>query len=141
MRRSGGRGFTLLEVMIALVIVSLGMMAVNTQMNRYAMTAKYMEDKTLASWVGANKIAELSVAPEWPELGEDTEVVEEFAGRNWILTIEISATDVENLRRVDVDVAEQTAPDVVVHRISGLIEPPAPQGFGSVRWSSQGASR
>jgi general secretion pathway protein I len=140
MHPSPTRGFTLLEVMIALVIVSLGMMAVNTQINRYAMTAKYMEDKTLASWIGANKITELSVAPEWPELGEDTEELE-FADRIWILTVEVSETDVENLRRVDVDVAEQEAPDVVVNRISGLIEPPAPAGFGTVRWSSQGASR
>ena len=121
MHPSPARGFTLLEVMIALVIVSLGMMAVNTQINRYAMTAKYMEDKTLASWIGANKITELSVAPEWPELGEDTEELE-FADRIWILTVEVSATDVENLRRVDVDVAEQDTPDVVVNRVSGLIE-------------------
>ena len=38
------RGFTLLEAMVALIIVALGMMAVNTQLNRYAAAAVYVDD-------------------------------------------------------------------------------------------------
>ncbi len=41
------RGFTLLEAMVALIIVALGMMAVNTQLNRYAAASFYVEQKTL----------------------------------------------------------------------------------------------
>ena len=54
-------GFTLLEAMVALVIVALGMMAVNGQLNRYAVAAKYVEAKTLASWIATNEITALSV--------------------------------------------------------------------------------
>ena len=61
------RGFTLLEAMVALIIVALGMMAVNTQLNRYVVAASYVEQKTLASWVATNKVTELSVGPTWPE--------------------------------------------------------------------------
>ena len=64
------RGFTLLEAMVALVIVALGMMAVNTQLNRYAVAAVYVEQKTLASWIASNKLTELSVGSTWPEVGE-----------------------------------------------------------------------
>ena len=42
-------GFTLLEAMVALIIVALGMMAVATQINRYVVTAQSVEEKTLAS--------------------------------------------------------------------------------------------
>ncbi len=45
-------GFTLLEAMVALVIVALGMMAVNGQLNRYVVAASFVEEKTLASWIG-----------------------------------------------------------------------------------------
>ena len=61
MQRRRTAGFTLIEVMVALVIVALGMMAVNTQLNRYTVAASYVEEKTLASWIATNKLTELIV--------------------------------------------------------------------------------
>jgi general secretion pathway protein I len=128
-------GFTLIEVLVALAIVSIGMMAVQTQLNRYVFTARFMEQKTLASWIGTNKVVELSTAQTWPDIGTSDEELE-FAGRLWQLEIEISETQVENLHRVDVDVSLADSPDTIIQRISGLLEPPAPQGFVPVRWLS-----
>lgn len=134
----GPPGFTLLEVMIALVIVSLGMMAVNTQLNNYVVTSGYIEQKMLASWIGTNVITELSIQQSWPELG-DSEREVEFGGRRWHVRIEISETQVENLRRADVEVGPAEDPERVVHTVSGLIEPPPPPGFAPPRWRSQAA--
>lgn len=127
-------GFTLLEAMVALVIVALGMMAVNTQLNRYAVAAAYVEQKTLASWIATNKLTELSVAPTWPEVGDYEEDVE-FAGQQWRCEIEVAETPVENLHRVDVSVRLLSDPERVVHKVSALIEPPAPPGFLPPQWS------
>jgi general secretion pathway protein I len=127
-------GFTLVEAMVALIIVALGMMAVNSQLNRYAVGTLYIEQKTLASWIASNKITELSVGNEWPAIDDYEEEVE-FANQQWHLEIEVSATDVENLHRVDVSVSLAEAPDRVVHKVSGLIEPPAPAGFPPLQWS------
>jgi len=131
------RGFTLFEVLVALVIVSLGMMAVKTQLDRYVLTAIFMENKTLASWIGSNRITEFSVATVWPELGTSSEEVE-FAGRRWLLDITVSETQVENLRRIDVDVADANAPETLIQRTSGLVEPPPPRGFAPVTWAALG---
>jgi general secretion pathway protein I len=122
-------------VLVALVIVSLGMMAVQTQLNRYTLTASYMEEKTLASWIGSNTVVELSTQQVWPETGNSDREVQ-FAGRLWQIEIEVSPTQVDNLRRVDVDVSLADEPDTIIQRISGLVEPPAPQGFVPVRWLS-----
>ncbi len=70
MRGCNSTGFTLIEVMVALVIVALGMMAVNTQLNRYTVAATYVEEKTLASWIATNKLTELSIASTWPSVGD-----------------------------------------------------------------------
>ncbi len=137
-KRHSQRAFTLLEVMVALVIVALGMMAVNSQLNRFALTARYMEEKTLASWIGSNELEELSVDSVWPEVGDRDDELE-FANRLWHLSITVSTTDVENLRRVDVDVSLSERPEVLIHRTSGLIEPPVPGGFVPVRWAAGGA--
>ena len=74
------RGFTLLEAMVALVIVALGMMAVNGQLNRYVVAASFVEQKTLASWIGTNEITAMSVGPTWPPVGTHDEDVD-FAQR------------------------------------------------------------
>lgn len=119
---------------MALVIVALGMMAVNTSLNQYAANSVYIEQKTLASWIATNKLTELSVAPTWPSVGDYEEDVE-FAGQQWRCDIEVSETAVANLHRVDVSVRLLSDPERVVHKVSGLIEPPAPPGFVSPQWS------
>ena len=135
MRSERAAGFTLLETVVALLIVSLGMSAVYMQLNYFATSAIRMQDKTLGSWIGSNIVTELSLAPDWPDLGDEEREIE-YANREWHLTIRISETDVEELRRVDVDVAFAEQPERVIHTVSGLIEPPTPQGFPPVRWIS-----
>ena len=135
MPRARLAGFTLIEVMVALVIVAFGMMAVHTMLNSYAAASVYVEQKTLASWIATNKLTELSIGPTWPELGDSDEDVE-FAGRQWRREIEVSETPVANLRRVDVSVRLADDPERVVHKVSALIEPPAPPGFLPPQWSA-----
>jgi general secretion pathway protein I len=111
----------------------MGMMAVYTQLNQYAVTATYMEEKALASWIASNRLTELSVQPDWPELGDEEEEIE-FGGRQWRYVVEVSETQVQNLRRVDISVARSDQPERTIHRVSALIEPPAPRGFVPVHW-------
>lgn len=132
------RGFTLLEALVALAIVALGMTAVQAQLNRYVVSAAVTEEKTLASWVAANKLTELSVAGAWPELGRSDDEVE-LAQRDWRIVIEVSETPIDNLRRVDVSVYLAEDPERVIHRLAGLLEPPPPPGYLPVRWLTTGA--
>lgn len=126
-------GFTLLETLVALVIVALGMTAVHSQLNRYALGAGFIEEKVLASWIASNRIAELSVAPQWPPLGETRDELE-YAQRTWIWRTEISQTPVDNLRRVEVSVALADEPERIIQSVSGLLEPPPPPGIPPPAW-------
>src|SRR4029077_13823839 len=121
MRRvEGACGFTLIEAMIALAIAALAMIAVSSGLNTYVVHASSLEEQTLASWIATNEITAISVAPTWPDLGKRDEDVE-FAARKWRCHIVVSATDVQNLRRVDVSVTLADAPEQVVRKVSGLI--------------------
>jgi general secretion pathway protein I len=133
----GVRGFTLIETVVALLVVALGMTAVYMQIAQFATNAFRMQEKTLASWIGSNVVTELSLQTDWPEFGDSEEEIE-YAGRTWHVTIEISETEVENLRRADVAVALAERPERIIHTVSGLIEPPVPENFPPVNWVSVG---
>src|SRR5829696_146752 len=122
MCRHRSTGFTLIEVMIALVIVALGMMGISKAINDYTVAATYIEQKTLASWIATNKLTELSIGATWPPVGDSEEDVE-FAGQQWRCNIEVEETPVPNLHRVDVSVTLRSDPERVVHKVSALIEP------------------
>ena len=52
------RGFTLIEVLAALVIVALGMLGVIQAVTQTARNGTYLREKTLAHWIAMNLITE-----------------------------------------------------------------------------------
>jgi general secretion pathway protein I len=95
------RGFTLLEVLVALAIVALGMAAVLETLSSSADTVVYLRDKTLANWVALNQIALLRISGQVPPPGKsdgDTD----FAGRKWLWHEEVNTTQVPGMVRIDV---------------------------------------
>jgi len=97
------RGFTLLEVMVALAVIAIGLGAVITETSRNVSNAALLQDKTLAHWVATNKVVEMQVANEWPNVGEQTGDVE-MAGRDWYWTVKVEAMAFERLRQLGVEV-------------------------------------
>ena len=104
------RGFTLIEVLAALVIVALGMLGVIQAVTQTARNGTYLREKTLAHWIALNVITERRLQPSPPEVSESSDEVE-FAGRRWRWTMRVTQTEVESLRRMDVSVRSADAPD------------------------------
>jgi len=59
MRGRSSRGFTLVEVLVALVIVAMGLAALMTAVSGAARTSGYLRDKTLAQWIALNRLSEV----------------------------------------------------------------------------------
>jgi general secretion pathway protein I len=125
-------GFTLLEVLVALVIVALGLMAAFGQVNQSLTVASRLRDKTLAHWVATNEMTKLRLLAEFPAIGSRSDEVE-MARTEWRYTIKVVKTPVEALRRVDISVAFAERPDTVVTTLTGFLgrPPPATQAAGS----------
>ena len=117
------RGFTLLEVLVALVIVSLGMIAVFGQLNQMLNVSSRLVDKTLAHWIAVDQITELQAIHAYPKIGERRDEVD-MARATWSYTVKTSQIGDLAMRRVDVTVAFADAPEQVLAEVSGFIAPP-----------------
>lgn len=128
-------GFTLIEVVVALIVVSLGMLAVIETVGGTARNSTYLRDKTVAHWVAMNKLTEVRLLPNAPALDKSSDEVE-MAGRDWRWTMEVKQTPVESMRRIDISVRPAEAPEKSsMAMVSGFYGTAvAPAGTATIMW-------
>jgi general secretion pathway protein I len=127
-------GFTLLEVMVALVIISLALAGVAGSMGQMIDTANTMRDRTYASWIAQNKITEMRLSGALPDVGESSGE-EDYANTTWAWSAEVSETGIENLMKVDVSVSYPGV-DEPVRLVTGFIGEPVAPGQSNQIWNS-----
>jgi general secretion pathway protein I len=126
------RGFTLIEVMVAMAIASLGLAAVAASVSQMIDAGTSMQQRTYASWIAQNKIAEMRLANVIPEVSESSgDTI--FANREWLWRATVSDTGVENLFRVDVQVGLADG-DESIRTVSGFIGEPVVPGQANLVW-------
>ena len=87
-------GFTLIEVLAALVIVSLGMLGVIEAVTQTASNSTRMRDRTIAHWVAMNQLTAARLESRALDIAKTSDEVE-MAGRRWRWTMEVSETPLE----------------------------------------------
>jgi general secretion pathway protein I len=96
------RGFTLIEVLIALTVVALSAGALLGAVTSSASNVIYLKEKTLAEWVALNRLTEIRMAVDMPGEGRRKGSTT-MAGMRWEWEEEVTELPVvEGLFRVDV---------------------------------------
>jgi general secretion pathway protein I len=116
------RGFTLIEVLVAMAILSLGMIAVFSGMSQSLNVTARLRDKTLASWIALDRITELQVTGEYPDAGNRSDEVE-MARMQWAYEMKISSIPQMEMRRIDITVSFADSPDDILATVIGFIGP------------------
>ena len=101
------RGFTLVEVMVALAIVAIALPALLMSLYQQIDDTAYLRDKTLAYMVAENKLAEIRLvigSTRNLSAGKDSGLAS-MADRDWYWWVETKATEVEKFFRVDITVS------------------------------------
>lgn len=102
--RRADQGFTLIEVLVALAIFGIVALTLLTTSRDQTRQAAAIEDRLLAHWVALNTLTDLQAGREFLDVGvTDTTAV--MAGRDWFVTIEVSATPSPAVRHLDISVA------------------------------------
>jgi general secretion pathway protein I len=132
------RGFTLVEVLVALTIVALGLGALMVAVNGTARTSGALRDKTLAQWMALNRLSEVRLSLN--KFGENTDIGEiYFANRTWHYDTRYFDTSIPSMKRVVVRVYAgdaKTKGNPVAESVGFLGQSLGTPGGSNVDWTA-----
>ena len=117
------RGFTLIEILVALAIVAIGLAAAVRATYQVTAGTEDARIRLVATWVAQDRLAERSARADWPVPGSASGTASQgpFA---FAWSEIVSATADPALRRIDIAVAQTARPDYVVARLGGYLFAP-----------------
>ncbi|CAN4274394.1 gspI, type II secretion system protein I [Methylophilaceae bacterium] len=122
--RKSNLGFTLIEVLVAVSIIAVSLMAASRVALNALNSSEYLKLKLSADWVAQNRLETHSIYNEWMPAGV-FRGQEEQAGilLNW----EEEITDTPNpaFKKVVVNVYEPSNPEYSLRRLVGFLVKPA----------------
>lgn len=119
MKARSARGFTLIEVMAAVVVLATALAAIIAGFARQASLSADLRDRTLAMMVAHNRLTEERLSETFPSTGRsdgDTE----FAGLEWTWRMTVEETEDPELRRIDVSI-ELNGSDRELASLTGFV--------------------
>lgn len=105
------RGFTLIEVMVALTIFAVSVTALSGTFHSNVRNATYLKTKTLAHWLAQNELVDLrarQIAQNAFPQPTDRRDKREYAGRQWVVRTQVSKTPVQGFHKVEISVGPET---------------------------------
>ncbi|KQP23278.1 type II secretion system minor pseudopilin GspI [Pseudorhodoferax sp. Leaf267] len=112
------RGFTLVEVLVALGIVAIALLAGLQATNALTANATRQSDVLLAQMCAENELSRLRLSPQMPGVG-DTDLPCEQAGRQFDVRLSVRPTPNPSFRRIDAQVLEAGLPVLRLSTVLG----------------------
>ncbi|MBK6434818.1 MAG: type II secretion system minor pseudopilin GspI [Rhodanobacteraceae bacterium] len=115
------RGFSLIEVLVALAVVAIALVALLAAAGRMARDADHLRELTLADWVAANVLVETRLRDPFPDLGQ-SEGRMRMGPHEYRWQRVVQNTPEPALRRIDVHVyaADAKPDDAPIHSLVGF---------------------
>ena len=119
------RGFTLVEILVALAIVAIALTAGMRALAQATDSASALKARTLALWVAQNRLAAAQIESPWPSLGNYRGEAQQ-AGLSFVWQATVATTPNPAFRRIEIVVAEPQAPEYALARLTGFLGSPSP---------------
>lgn len=112
-------GFTLLEVMVALVIFSICATTLIKQSGISLRQTHSLETRTLANWIASNELERLRLEG-FPKIGNNSREIQ-YANRQWQIERRITSTNNPDLHRAVIQVSELSHDKTYDHQLIGFL--------------------
>jgi len=116
------RGFTLIEVLVALAVLTIALSAVMRTLSQSIDLTADLRDRNIALWVAQNRLAEHQIRNDWPAQ-DTTDGTSEMAGREWRWREQVAGTPEPALRRIEIEVRAAHGDQVLAHLVGFLPRP------------------
>ena len=123
--RDNNRGFTLVEVMVALMIVAVAVSSLLFQMMSTINNTAYLREQTIAHWVALNQLELVYMENRQSNrlITRERSGTEEMAGAEWFWTIKPVKTANDNFIQLVVSVyADEDDQESSIVSVTGLID-------------------
>lgn len=104
-RLDNEQGMTLIEVLVALVVVALALAAAISSVDAGVVNTDYLKQRSIAQWVAMNHATELQLQLKAPKNNNEYEA--EMAGQTWQVQSKASATADSGILRVEIRVKKE----------------------------------
>ncbi len=119
------KGFTLLEVMLAMAVFSIaGIALLGTAQNNIS-SLSHIEEQMLANWVASNQLVESHLEAKWPPKNNKKGKVE-LAGREWFWQQKVLKTTDESMRSVEIQVRLDESAKLPVSSLTTFVSKATP---------------
>lgn len=122
-------GFTLLEVLIALVVIALAFTALTDSIFQSGKSQLYRKEKTLAHYVALYQLNEMKLEQPWPNIGTTRGEID-MVNQEWAWEQQVIKTSEKGFRRVEVSVGLKRDPDYKLSKIVSFVAKPSDDAGG-----------
>jgi general secretion pathway protein I len=124
------RGFTLIEVLVALTVLAVALAAGMRALAQSADGATTLKLRTIALWVAQNRLAEAELERPWPPPGTQAGTALE-SGIAFAWRADVASTPNPAFRRIEIVVAQAAVPDYALARLVGYLGVTVPERTSS----------
>ena len=123
--RSTARGFTLVEVLVALAVLAIALAAVMRAMAQAIDTTATLRQHEVALWVAQNRLVQHEMSQDWPSV-DTTDGDADMGGRKWYWREQVSTTPEPKIRRIEITIRETADSKETVAKLVGYLRNAAP---------------
>jgi general secretion pathway protein I len=122
--RSTSRGFTLVEILIALAVLAIALAAVMRNISQSIDTTAALRDRAVALWIAENRLATHELKHDWPAT-DTTDGDTTMGGRQWRWREQVIATPDADMKRIEIEIRGADGKDPALARLVGFLRKPA----------------
>lgn len=102
-------GFTLIEVLLALLIIAIGLTALMKATAQNVANTQHIKEKTISHWVAMQGVTMIQLGLIPAKINQDMSQVTKFFGQRWYWRANITQTSIKSVQRIIIKVSKYQA--------------------------------